>query len=172
MPQIHPPLSKTTYDPATSKMGPRANNNSIRSGHLRDTALAYGPCALATTYDLATSKMGSRANSNINLRSGHLRSGHLRDTALAPAAPQPMIWPPPRWALASTTTAYDLATSEIWPLRPRANLQSGHLRDGIPEQQQPTIWPPPRCGPCALTPPYDMATSKMWPLHQQQQLMI
>lgn len=74
---------------------------------------------------------------------------------------QSTIRPPPRWVLAPTTTACDLATSEIWPLRPRDDLGSGHLRDGLSRkhQQQPTIWPPPRCGSCATT--YDLATSEM-----------
>ena len=79
---------------------------------------------------------------------------------------QSTIRPPPRWVLAPTTTAYDLATSEIRPLRPRDDLGSGHLRDGLSRKQQqqptiwpPTIWPPPRCGSCATT--YDLATSEM-----------
>ena len=94
----------STYDLATSKMGPYANNNSLRSGHLRDGPSRqeqrqqpticppprYGLCALSPTYDMATSEMGSHTNNSNNLRSGHLRDG---PSAFIP--PPPVLSPVP-----------------------------------------------------------------------------
>ena len=109
-PTIWPPprwaLTPTTtaYDQVTSEMGPCANNNSLRSGHLRDGPSRqeqrqqpticppprYGLCALSPTYDMATSEMGSHTNNSNNLRSGHLRDG---PSAFIP--PPPVLSPVP-----------------------------------------------------------------------------
>mmetsp|Transcript_25356 Transcript_25356/g.45742 ORF Transcript_25356/g.45742 Transcript_25356/m.45742 type:complete len:97 (-) Transcript_25356:701-991(-) len=92
-------------------MAPQCDGNCGLSSIAAASTDAKDPSSSSKTiYDPATSEMGPRANNN------SLRSGHLRDMALAPSR-RPRIWPPPRWALAQTsTTTYDLATSEMWLL--------------------------------------------------------